>query len=250
MHDEDNAIGFNVSNPAGKGWHCLGDKRALDSPDADNLKHCVEAVQASADEIYTAYSTKKAPSPSSYAAWKIAPTLESALSTSQQLAPLFTFKLERRKDIKKRTLWEFTTDYWFWSTAAACEASGLWTYPITINSTPIVASWSNISVVTPKPRSLRLFYQTPNGGIVQSTHVDGKWSALHDQPVTRAVNFSPLTFVAWNNGKEVSRPHIISGTPPNGCMSRFAHTTLTVITPSKSIAILKEEAGFRGRSVK
>ena len=243
MHDEDNAIGFNVSNPAGKSWSCHGDKRALDHLDGDNLKHCVEAVQASADEIYTAYSTKKAPSESSYAAWELAPTLESALSTSQQLAPLFTFKLERRKDIKNRTLWEFTTNYWFWSTAAACKESGLWVHPIT------VAPWSNISVVTPRPRSLRLFYQMPGGAIVQSMHVDGKWTALHDQPVTRAVNFSPLTFVAWNNEKEVRRPHI-SGTPPNRHLGRSARTTLTVITSSKSIAILKEGAGFQGRLVK
>ena len=206
MHDEDCAIGFQVSNPAGGSWYCYGDKRALDKEDADNLKRCVAAVQASADEIYIAYSTKKAPSPSSYAAWNIAPTLNSALSTSQQLATLFTFKSERRKDIKKRRVWSFKTDWWFWSTALECKTSGYWNYPIVLDGMHTITPWSDISVVTSRLWSLRVFYQMPDGAIVQSTHVDGKWTAIHDQPVTRAVNFSPLASITWNNGKEVSKP--------------------------------------------
>ena len=204
MHDEDCAIGFRVSNPAGESWDCYGDKRALDKADAENLKRCVEAVQASADEIYTAYSTKKAPSPSAYAAWEIAPTLESARSTSQLLAKLFTFESERRQDIKKRRVWDFKTNWWFPTTAAECKISGYWNYPITLDGIHTIILWSGISVVTSRLWSLRVFYQMPGGAIVQSTHLDGKWTAIHDQPIVNAVNFSPLASIMWNDGKEVS----------------------------------------------
>ena len=206
MHDEDCAIGFQVSNPTGGSWYCYGDRRALDKENADNLKHCVAAVQASADEIYTAYLTKKAPSPSSYAAWRIAPTLNSALSTSQQLATLFTFKSGRRKDIRKRRVWNFKTDWWYWSTALECATSGLFDYPITIDGVLTIAPWSGISAVSSRLYSPRVFYQMPDGAIVQSTHADGKWTAIHHQPVTRAAKFTPLASISWNTGKEVSRP--------------------------------------------
>ena len=66
MHDEDCAIGLSVRNPGGEWWTCYGDKRALDEVAADNLKRCVAAVQASANEIYAAYTSKTIPSPSNY----------------------------------------------------------------------------------------------------------------------------------------------------------------------------------------
>ena len=86
MHDEDCAIGLSVRNPGGEWWTCYGDKRALDEVAADNLKRCVAAVQASADEIYTAYTSKTIPSSSNYKAWTIAPTssLRSARKTSRR----------------------------------------------------------------------------------------------------------------------------------------------------------------------
>lgn len=183
---------------------CYGDKRALDKEAKENLRRCVAAVQASADEIYTAYKTKQAPR--TYVAWGIAPTLESASSPDQVLAKLFTLDLERRQNIKKRRAWEFTTNWWFWSTAAECEVSGWWKYPITIDGVHTVIPWSGISVVTPRFGSIRLFYQMPSGAIVQSVHLDGQWTNIHNQPIVDAVRFTPLASVNWEDGREVSVP--------------------------------------------
>ncbi|KAF8330643.1 hypothetical protein F5887DRAFT_974995 [Amanita rubescens] len=138
MHDEDNAIGLNVTNPNGDKWMAYGDKRALDEVDKKNLDLCVQAVQASADEIYKAFSTRIAPKSSNYAAWNYAPTLLSAAGP-QALAPLFELikgELERRRVITHRRIWDFTTDYWFWATALECKLSGLWNYPITLQLPP------------------------------------------------------------------------------------------------------------------
>ena len=59
MHDEDNAIGLAVTNPNGASWTAYGDKRALDVENKENLQHCIAAVQASADEIYTRSDIQK-----------------------------------------------------------------------------------------------------------------------------------------------------------------------------------------------
>ncbi len=168
MHDEDNAIGFNVSNTAGDSWVCYGDKRALDEVDADNLKHCVSAVQASADEIFAAYKTKKVPSPSSYAAWTIVPTLQSARATDQTLATLFSFQAGKRVDIKKRRVWNFTDSWWFLTTAFEIKTSGYWNYPITIDGPGLssIIPWTAIAVVVLKS-SFRVFYQLSSGDISQ-----------------------------------------------------------------------------------
>jgi hypothetical protein len=202
MHDEDCAIGFRVKNPAGEGWDCYGDRRALDKVAKENLKRCVAAVQASANEIYTAYSNKKAPS--TYAAWEIAPTLESARSRDQRLAPLFTLNLERREYLMKRTLWEFAKKWDPRVTSLKCVASGYWKQPIKIDGPRLVIPWSGISAVSARFRSSRVFYQAPGGEIAQSVGEDGKWTAVHDQPVAHAVPFSPLASVSWDDGKEVS----------------------------------------------
>ena len=145
MHDEDNAIGLLVENPSGESWMCYGDKRALDKVAADNLKRCVAAVQASADEVYAAYTTKTVPSPDAYKAWAIAPTLESA-HRLQELAPLFKYKdakekdVERRKVIEDRRMRELTGNWWFATTATECKMSGWWDYPITMDGPHKVVS--------------------------------------------------------------------------------------------------------------
>jgi hypothetical protein len=190
-----------VQNPAGQIWACYGDKRALDAVDTDNKNRCVNAVQASADEIYNAFKSKIAPSPDKYVAWTYAPTLESARSNQQVLAPLFTFLNLRRKEIKNRTLWSFKSDWWFWSTAVECQASGWWKYPITING----LTTSSAAVTTPKVWRIRVFYQSPDGSICQSEHLDGSWNGgANGSPVFKAVLFTPLAAITWDEGKEVS----------------------------------------------
>jgi hypothetical protein len=111
-----------------------GDKRLLDAVNADNKTRCLRAVQVSADEIFTAWSTQTMPSISTYQAWQYAPTLTSARANNQLLAPLFTFEQtpQRRADVGHRRQWKFTLDYWYWSTYILCVKSGLWNYPITL----------------------------------------------------------------------------------------------------------------------
>ncbi|CUA68293.1 hypothetical protein RSOLAG22IIIB_07821 [Rhizoctonia solani] len=141
MHDEDNAIGLSVKNSRGESWNCYGDKRMLDKAGAKNLENCIAAVQASADEIYTAYKTRTVLSPSSYNAWTIAPTLESARDPSQELAPLFKYRdntkhVDCRRDITNRREHDFASDWDPEDMLRRCEESGWWKYPITIDGPP------------------------------------------------------------------------------------------------------------------
>ena len=242
MHDEDCAIGLRVKNIAGESWECYGDKRALDKEAVENLKRCVAAVQASAGEIYTAYSTRGASSPSDYAAWRMVPTLGSARSSNQVLAKLFTFDSERRQDLGRRRVWEFTTDWWFWSTALECKMSGYWNHPIVLSDINTAIPWSSISAVSPRIWSMRVFYQMPGGAIVWSAHADAEWTHVHDQPIVNAIPFTPLASIIWEGGNQVSAPPY-SGSRLNEYLIRFAYTTLTASMFSKSIATLKVGAG-------
>jgi len=243
IHDEDCAIGLHVQNPAGESWECYGGRRALDKVAAENLKR---AVQASADEIYAAYSTKIVPSPSTYAAWVIAPTLASARFTSQALAKLFTFDSERRRDIKKRQVWEFKADWWPWSTAFERKTSGYWIYPIVLGGVHGVIPWSCISAVSPAAWSRQVFYQMPGGAIARTARLDGRWICL-DEPIVNAVSFTLLASISWVNGKEVSgTPH----TRPDGYMGRLACTTLTANTFSKNTTTPKVGVGLQDNSAK
>ncbi|OJA19207.1 hypothetical protein AZE42_06768 [Rhizopogon vesiculosus] len=202
MHDEDNAIGISVKNSRGESWTLYGDKRALDSVDEDNKKRCVHSVQASADEIYKAYQTKQAPSPVDYQAWAHAPTLESALA-HQTLATLFTFNVERRNEISKRQLWNFKKDWWFLTTAIECKTSGLWNYPIIIHGVQNIVPWSSVTVTTPRLSHVRVYYQSPDGGIIESEHMDGLWGGGPSKSaIFKAVLFTPLAAINFNDGKE------------------------------------------------
>ena len=204
MHDEDNAIGLSVKNPRGQSWTMYGDKRALDKVDDTNKELCVDAVQASADEIYNAYQTKRAPSPADYQAWTYAPTLESARG-QQTLAPLFTFEGARREDIKKRRLWKFTTDYWFSTTAALCKISGLWNYPIVMDVAQNVIPCSSIATTSVSRSRTLVFYQAPGGGILQHEQRAGLWSGgPGSAPIFEAALFTPLAAITFDDGKEVS----------------------------------------------
>lgn len=142
MHDEDNAIGLEVTSPQGSpSWRMFGDKRLLDTVDKTNQNQATKAVQASADEIFQAWSTKEIPTPEKYQAWQYAPTLVSARAATQELAPLFTFEEipQRRTAIEHRREWSFTLDYWYWSTIVAIVESNLWNYPITIDPPKVLS---------------------------------------------------------------------------------------------------------------
>ncbi|KAI9800895.1 MAG: hypothetical protein M1833_003031 [Piccolia ochrophora] len=135
MHDEDNAIGLSVQNPRQETWQMYGDKRLLDTVDVTNQVLVTKAIQASANEIFQAWSTKQMPTPDIYQAWQYAPTLDSARAVDQKLVRLFTFESQpqRRAVIADRCQSKFTLDYWYSTTALDCRTSGLWNYPITLN---------------------------------------------------------------------------------------------------------------------
>ncbi|KAI5827931.1 fucose-specific lectin [Schizophyllum commune Tattone D] len=209
MHDEDCAIGLSVRNPAGQSWTCFGDKRALDSDGRENLRLAIAAVQASADEIHTAFRTRVIPPQSSYRAWTIAPTLASALGT-QVLSPLFRYTnssqttVERRRVITNRRIREFTTNWWYWSTYAEINNSGWWNFPILIEGPLRVVPHTSIAATKPRIWSSRVYYQNPARGVHESQHLDGSWTGGVNQPrLWDAAPFTPLAAVNWDNGNQI-----------------------------------------------
>lgn len=133
MHDEDNAIGLQVANPRGATWHAYGDKRYLDSVNADNRNHAFNALQISTAEIFTAWKTGLVPEYGKYRAWEEAPTLDSA-GGNQELAPLFRPDGARRLSLQNRRAWSFTNFYTYATTLIEIAAGDLWDYPIKIDT--------------------------------------------------------------------------------------------------------------------
>ncbi|KAK0477566.1 hypothetical protein IW261DRAFT_1565880 [Armillaria novae-zelandiae] len=111
------------------------------------------------------------------------------------LATLFTFKNERRKVIENRKLWNFKTEWWFWSSALECKTSGWWKYPITINSLQNIVPWG----------LERCHY--PEG---VSEHLDELWGGGHSKDsIFNAMLFTPSAAINLNGGKEVSVPNLL-----------------------------------------
>lgn len=202
MHDEDCAIGISVQNPSGESWFAYGDKRALDVEDEDNKQRCLRAVQASADEIFTAWKTKVKPSKSQYKAWTHAPTLSSARG-HQVLAPLFKPGDQRRVTIKDRRTWSFTTNWWYATTASLCQISGWWKYPITIDGPSKILANSAVAAIAPSAWHCRVYFQNEKGEVCEVTHSDGHWEQDRSVLFTAKIG-TPLAAVSWREGKEVS----------------------------------------------
>ncbi|KAI0642737.1 fungal fucose-specific lectin-domain-containing protein [Trametes meyenii] len=260
MHDEDCAIGLAVENPLGeKCTYAYGDRRALDTEASGNLKRCVAAVQASADEVYHAYVSKNMPSPRSYKAWTIAPTLESARG-QQELSPLFRYTdetetvVERRAIIENRRLYQFTTDYWFLTTWERCKSDGRWTYPIRIDGLLRVMPGTNIAVTMPSLGSAHVYYHNSFGGVLESVHFDKRWNGGTDTPsLFNAAQFTPLAVVNWNtdgrDDKQQIRVYHLSSehksqencySPGRSCWVSGALNTLNVTAaPNTSVAAFR-----------
>ncbi|KAH9897835.1 fungal fucose-specific lectin-domain-containing protein [Cubamyces lactineus] len=210
MHDEDCAIGLKVKNPAGESWTCYGDKRVLDKEDAENLKRCVAAVQASADEVYEAFVTKTVPPSGNYKAWSIAPTLASARALDQASSALFRYTdaeekaIERRSILTDRRIREYTTSWKALRTSVDCLSSGWWRYPITIDGPPKALSSTVFAVTILQDRSSRLYHQSPLGGILENVFIDGQWKEVGDLPlVVDAMPFTPLAAIGWDYGNQI-----------------------------------------------
>lgn len=77
MHDEDSMWGLYIYNRRGDTWIAYGDKKFGDSYNATNAALVMDAVQASIDEVYAAFTTGTFPDrPDQYAALKITPHIE------------------------------------------------------------------------------------------------------------------------------------------------------------------------------
>jgi hypothetical protein len=199
MHDEDNAIGLLVKNPAGETWTAYGDKRALDLENDDNKKRCLKALQVSADEIYNAWKNKTKPSKSNYGAWAHAPTLESARG-QQTLAPLVKDE-QRRATIKNRRGWSFTSSWTFAGTALECKNSGWWNYPITIDGPPGVLNGSDVAATAIGSLKCNVYYQNAQG-VIREYINNGGWMATNSSTFSAKL-FSPLAVISFDSGKEV-----------------------------------------------
>jgi len=127
MHNEDSFRGLNVTNASGEAWVAFGDKRLLDSVSAANATMVTKAVQASADDVWTAFHTGEL----RYTALNFIPDLDRLLdvregikdpSKAQNFAPIFRVqdgKLCRRTDVANRNDFTWTDDWWGWSTFIA-----------------------------------------------------------------------------------------------------------------------------------
>jgi hypothetical protein len=91
-------------------WRADGDKRYLDSVNADNRNHASNALQISTAEISTAWKTRTVPEYGNYRAWDEALTLDST-GKNQELAPLFRLYGTRRSSLGNRRAWSFTNFY-------------------------------------------------------------------------------------------------------------------------------------------
>ncbi|KAK9435842.1 phosphatidylcholine-hydrolyzing phospholipase C [Metarhizium brunneum] len=135
MHDEDCALGLKVANK-NSSWQAYGDKRLLDSVNKENLLQCQTAMLISAQEVYSAWKSRKEIASSDFEVWKTVPTKESAMG-GQIVAPLFKLgksgkwgDLERRSSLKNRREWKFTTGWTTAGTLADKYATGAWNYPM------------------------------------------------------------------------------------------------------------------------
>jgi hypothetical protein len=119
MHDEDSKFGLNVRNGNGDQWRAYGDKRYFDVIDSANRVQVNQAVQLSADEIFAAYLSGVAPSPSHFSALKKLPDLQVVLNPAGNFSPLFRVegsKVLRRKDVNNLNDTATVDDWWGWST--------------------------------------------------------------------------------------------------------------------------------------
>jgi hypothetical protein len=117
MHDEDSDHGLKVHNEAGDSWTAYGDKRLLDSVSKENRNIAVRAVQASADDVWKAYTGGG----DLYRALEFIPNLAQVgnVDTKENFSPLFLVKdgvAARRNDVANRQDYSWTKDWWGWTT--------------------------------------------------------------------------------------------------------------------------------------
>ncbi|MEI6806632.1 MAG: hypothetical protein WCK49_09045 [Myxococcaceae bacterium] len=125
MHNEENQYGLHVHNEQGDQWVAYGDGHYLDASNRDNRRIMRQALQNSADEIYTAY--QRGQTPSDYAALKLVPEVNEHDSAGHiDLAPLFYWDSENQKLMRRTSLsnpfeYQWTSNWIGWSTLAELQ---------------------------------------------------------------------------------------------------------------------------------
>lgn len=121
MHNEENQTGLHVHNLRGDHWIAYGDRYYFDEANKTNRLLLNEALQKSADEVFTAYQTGVMPTHDD--ALDIIPEPDEIKNLgTQDIAPLFYWdaagkKLYRRNDVYNLYGRQWTAHWWGWSTA-------------------------------------------------------------------------------------------------------------------------------------
>jgi hypothetical protein len=118
MHDEDNKYGLKVRNSLGEQWRAYGDKRYFDLLDEARFPITL-AVQASADEVFSAYASGTVLDERGFTALQHLPDLNAVLTPASNFSPLFRLegdKVLRRKDVNNLNDTATVDDWWGWST--------------------------------------------------------------------------------------------------------------------------------------
>lgn len=129
MHDEDSKYGLKVHNALGQSWTAYGDKRLLDVAAKEELTITVQAVQASANDIWTAYKSGKVLGENDIQALKILPDLTRIrdLNSRENFSPLFVWKdgtVQCRTSLTDRNCFQWTPYWSAPSTLAELKALG------------------------------------------------------------------------------------------------------------------------------
>ncbi len=118
MHHEENQWGLHVHNLRGDHWIAFGDDYYLDAQNQTNRKLLNDALQQSADDIFSAFITGRLPDEDR--AMSLIPEPDEIQDQgNQDIAPLFYWqanKLYRRTDVNNPSARSWTTQWWGWTT--------------------------------------------------------------------------------------------------------------------------------------
>lgn len=125
MHDEENEYGLHVHNQRGEHWMALGDRYYFAEGNKVNRLHLAEIMQASANQIYTAYQTGQIPPDDTT---QLIPEPDNVNNMiGNDIAPLFYWdsknqQLFRRENTADVYSAHWTTNWWSWSTLLELKA--------------------------------------------------------------------------------------------------------------------------------
>ncbi|VVC76510.1 hypothetical protein AQUSIP_18230 [Aquicella siphonis] len=120
MHGEENAYGLHVHNGRGDRWIAYGDKSYFSPQSAEHRRIIHETLQASADEVFSAYQTGSIPTDSRVDDLIPLPD-ETANAANLDISALFYWDPYTKSLMRRETMSNFydrhwTNNWWGWST--------------------------------------------------------------------------------------------------------------------------------------